>query len=64
MVVDVEPQGGEFHFGVPRQIFTSPVGVRPMDSASDGRILVAIQAEQEISSPVTLVLNWDAEMKK
>jgi len=24
----------------------------------------AIQAEQEISSPVTLVLNWDAEMKK
>jgi len=24
----------------------------------------AIQVEQEISSPVTLVLNWDAEMKK
>jgi Tol biopolymer transport system component len=64
MVVDVQPQGGGFHFGGPRQIFMSPGGVRPMDSAPDGRILVAIQAEQEVSSPVTLVLNWDAEMKK
>jgi hypothetical protein len=39
-------------------------GVRPLDSAPDGRILVALQAEQEIPSPITLVLNWDAEIKK
>lgn len=64
MVVDVQPQGGEFHFGVPRQIFMPAGGVKPMDSAPDGRILVAIQAEQEVSSPVTLVLNWDEEMTK
>jgi len=38
--------------------------VRPLDAASDGRILVSIRAEQEVSSPLTLVLNWDAEMKK
>jgi Tol biopolymer transport system component len=64
MAVDVQPQGNEFHSGLPRQIFTAPGGVRPIDAASDGRILVMLQAEQEISSPITLVLNWDAEMKK
>jgi eukaryotic-like serine/threonine-protein kinase len=64
MVVDVQPQGSEFHSGAPRQIFMATGGVRPIDTAPDGRILVALQAEQEISSPITLVLNWDAEMKK
>ena len=64
MVVDVQPQIGEFHSGAPRQIFMAPGGVRPLDTAPDGRILVALQAEQEITSPITLVLNWDAEMKK
>ena len=64
MVVDVQPQGNEFHSGLPRQIFTSPGGVRPIDTAPDGRILVMVQAGQEISSPITLVLNWDAELKK
>jgi eukaryotic-like serine/threonine-protein kinase len=64
MVVDVQPQGSDFHSGAPRQIFIAPGGVRPIDTAADGRILVALQAEQEISSPITLVLNWDAEMRK
>ena len=64
MAVDVQPQGSEFHFGVPRQIFTAQGGVRPLDTAPDGRILVMVQADQEVSSPITLVVNWDAEMKK
>ena len=64
MVVDVQPQRGEFHYGVPRQIFMSPGGVSPLDTATDGRILVSVRVEQEVSSPVTLVLNWDAEMKQ
>jgi Tol biopolymer transport system component len=64
MAVDVQPQGSEFHSGLPRQIFMAPGGVRPIDTAPDGRILVALQAEQEIASPITLVLNWDVEMKK
>jgi serine/threonine protein kinase len=34
------------------------------ESTPDGRILVAIQSEQEIPSPLTMVLNWDAEIKK
>jgi Tol biopolymer transport system component len=64
MVVDVQPQGSEFHSGVPRQIFTAPGGVRPVDEAPDGRILVALEPEQGFASPITLVLNWDVEMKK
>jgi eukaryotic-like serine/threonine-protein kinase len=64
MAVDVQGQGAEFHSALPRQIFTAPGGVQPMDTAPDGRILVMLQAEQEVSPPITLVLNWDAEMKK
>jgi Tol biopolymer transport system component len=64
MAADVQLQPREFHSGLPRQIFTAPGGVRPIDAAPDGRILLMVQAEQEVSSPITLVLNWDAEMKK
>jgi len=64
MVADVQLQGSEFHSGIPRQIFSAPGGVRPLDSAPDGRILVLVQAEQAISPPITLVMNWDAELKK
>ena len=64
MAVDVEVLGNEFHAGLPRQIFTAPGGAGPIDVAPDGRILVEIVADQLVSSPITLVLNWDAEMKK
>jgi Tol biopolymer transport system component len=64
LAVDVQPQANEFHSGLPRQIFTSHGGVRPIDAAPDGRILVMVQADQEVSPPITLVLNWDAELKK
>ncbi len=62
--LDVQPQGSEFHSGLPRQIFTAPGGVRPVDTAPDGRILVMVQADQEISPPLSLILNWDAKLKK
>jgi Tol biopolymer transport system component len=64
MAVDVQPQGAEFRAGTPRQIFMTTGGAWPLDTAQDGRILVGVRAEQEVSSPITLVLNWDAEMKK
>jgi len=64
MAIDVQAQGGEFHSGLPRQIFTAPGGVRPLDTAPDGRILVIVQAEQGTSPPITLVMNWDLELNK
>jgi Tol biopolymer transport system component len=64
MAVDVQPQAGEFHSGLPRQIFTAPGGVRPLDVVPDGRLLVMLQTDQGTSPPITLVMNWDAELKK
>ncbi len=64
MAVDVQPLGREFRSGLPKQIFTVLGGAWPLGTAPDGRILVAIEADQQVSSPITLVLNWDAEMKK
>jgi hypothetical protein len=64
MVVDVQIGGGEFHAGVPRQIFSPPGGVSAFDTAPDGRILARVPVEQGMSPPITLVVNWDAEMKK
>ena len=64
MAVDVQGQGNEFHSSLPKQINTAPGGVWPLDTAPDGRILVAILADQRVSSPITLVLNWDTELKK
>jgi Tol biopolymer transport system component len=64
LAADVQSQGGEFHSGLPHQIFTAPGGVRLLDATPNGRILVMVQADQEVSPPLTLVLNWDAEIKK
>ena len=63
-VVDVQTQGGEFHAGVPRQIFSPPGGVSGFDTAPDGRILALVPVEPEMSPPITLVMNWDAELIK
>jgi hypothetical protein len=64
MAADVQPQGSEFHSGLPRQIFSVPGGVRPLDTAPNRQILVLVQAEQATARPITLVMNWDAELKK
>jgi hypothetical protein len=45
-----------------KSIATASFG--PLDTAPDGRILVMLQVEQGTSPPITLVLNWDAELKK
>jgi hypothetical protein len=35
-----------------------------LDTSPDGRILVLVQTEQAMAPPITLVVNWDAELKK
>jgi hypothetical protein len=42
----------------------APGGVWPLDAGPDGKILVSIRAEQEVSSPITLVLNWSEDIKR
>jgi Tol biopolymer transport system component len=62
--VDVQPQGDDLHFGTPQQIFSSTGGASLAGVAPDGRILAMIDAEQGTSPPISLILNWDAELKK
>jgi len=62
MAADVEPKGNELHAGAPRQIFAATT-VGSIDTGPDGRILVRVSAEHGEASPITMVLNWDAELK-
>jgi Tol biopolymer transport system component len=62
MAADVESKGNELHAGAPRQIFAATT-VGSIDTAPDGRILVRVSAEHGEASPITIVLNWDAELK-
>jgi hypothetical protein len=42
-----------------------PCGVFPwFDVGKDGRFLIPIQAEQTANTPMTVVVNWQAGLKK
>ena len=62
MVADVQSQGDEFHAAAPRQFFSGST-LGSIDTAPDGRLLVRVPAEHGEASPITVVLNWDAELK-
>jgi eukaryotic-like serine/threonine-protein kinase len=67
VVVEVKPGSG-FESTAPRTLFpagplfrSTPGGI---DISPDGQRVVAAVAPEEYSSPITLVLNWTAELKK
>jgi len=62
MVADVQSQGNEFHAGAPRQFFSGTT-IGSIDTTPDGRLLVRVSAEHGEASPITIVLNWEAEVK-
>ena len=68
-VVEVSP-GSAFQYGAPKPLFDpqgagSSGGTNPYyDVAPDGRLLVTTFAPETTSGPVTLVLNWQAGLKK
>jgi hypothetical protein len=58
--------GSKFEAGVPRSLFN----VRLLtsidtwfDVTKDGRFLIPVQAEQTVNAPITVVVNWQAELK-
>jgi len=70
MAVDVSTRG-VFQAGVPRPLFKVPAGVLFWDVSSDGkRFVMAAPSASEVSagpaasSPMTVVLNWQAALKK
>jgi len=64
MAVDVKAGGSSFEPGVPKLLFEKN-GTRNYDVSGDGqRFLVAVPVEESSSEPITVVLNWTADLKR
>ena len=67
MAVEVNGSGAAFQMGTPQQLFTAPSGPS-WDVSGDGkRILLTIspgQLQQNAQTPITVVLNWQADIKR
>ena len=65
MGVEVKTRGAAFESGVPQLLFQGPVD-SGWDVTADGRrfLLAASQARQTGPVPITVVLNWQALLKK
>jgi hypothetical protein len=66
MAVDVTATGAAFQAGVPKQLFALPPNVGDWDVAADGkRFLAAVPpVQQTTQTPITIVLNWEAGLKR
>jgi Tol biopolymer transport system component len=64
MVVDVNTSG-VFQAGIPKPLFKVPSGLVYWDATSDGkRFLMPAPSATNASAPLTVVLNWQAGLKK
>jgi len=64
MAVDVNA-GASFQVGTPRRIFSIPGQFAPPDVVADGkRFLLALPEGSNTQTPFTVVLNWQAALKK
>jgi eukaryotic-like serine/threonine-protein kinase len=66
MAVDVTTTGAAFQAGVPKQLFAMPPNVGDWDVTADGkRFLAAVPpVQQTAQTPITVVLNWEAGLKR
>jgi len=64
MGVELSPADGPLRPGVPLRFFSENVGLG-LDMTADGkRFLTAVLPGQETDTPLTVVSNWQAELKK
>jgi serine/threonine-protein kinase len=65
MAAEVKANGDAFEPSAPQRLFTAPPDAG-WDVTADGkRFLLAIpQAQQNVQAPITMVLNWAAQLKK
>ena len=66
MAVDITASPA-FQAGIPKPLFTMPAGAGAWDVTADGKRFLAampLQAQQTTSTPITVVLNWEAGLKK
>jgi serine/threonine protein kinase len=70
MAVDVKLEGSTFEAGVPKVLFQTRVAGYPnprnvYEVSADGqRFLIITPLEEATSTPITVVVNWTAELKK
>ncbi|MCA1576165.1 MAG: hypothetical protein LC794_02220 [Acidobacteria bacterium] len=72
MAVDVKTDGDAFEASTPKQLFEirgpsvpGAGGVPAFDASNDGkRFLIAASVEDYVFTPITVVLNWTADLKK
>ena len=65
MSVDVNASGSRFEPGVPRLLFDKNIENDYYDLTRDGqRFLVRVPVEEISSPPITVVLNWTADLKR
>ncbi len=66
MAVEVKTNGAAFEAGVPQRLFQAPIDYG-WDATADGkRFLLAVPPIQRSGAqiPITVVLNWPAQLKK
>jgi dipeptidyl aminopeptidase/acylaminoacyl peptidase len=65
MAVEVKG-GGKFEAGVPKPLFDTRLANdnASFDVGKDGRFLIPVPIEQAANVPMTVVVNWTAELKK
>jgi Tol biopolymer transport system component len=66
MAVEVA-SGAKFQAGLPKPLFDAHIGNVPynwFDVSKDGRFLIPVQLEQSANAPMTVVVNWQAGLKK
>jgi hypothetical protein len=64
--IEVNPQGSEFQVGAAKPLFrlSSPALGLPYDVTPDGQRFLVNYLPEDTSTPLTLVVNWPAEVKK
>ena len=58
------PAGTAFRPGMPQRLFPMPKGWKGEPEGDGKRFLFAVPAEKTAPQPFTVVLNWQAELKK
>jgi hypothetical protein len=65
LAVDVSANGAVFQAGIPKQLFAPPQSIS-WDVTGDGKrfLMVVAAGQQNAQTPITVVLNWQAALKK
>jgi hypothetical protein len=67
MLLDLYGSGAGFQMGTPKQLFRSPAN-NGWDLTGDGKQFMIIvppgQGQPTTPTPITVVLNWQADLKK